>query len=67
MTSLKRLYRSTEERMLAGVLGGIAEYFAIDPTFVRLIYIALLFMSVGSLFFFYLIAIFIIPIDPGVR
>lgn len=64
---MKRLYRSTQDRMLAGVLGGIAEYFAIDSTLVRLIYIALLIMSIGSLIFFYLIAIFIIPINPGVR
>ena len=33
----KRLYRSTSDRMLAGVCGGIAEYFGIDPVFVRLI------------------------------
>ena len=28
----KRLYRSAHDRMLAGVCGGIAEYFQIDPT-----------------------------------
>lgn len=32
----KRLYRSNSNRMLAGVCGGIAEYFNIDPTLVRL-------------------------------
>ena len=31
----KRLYRSAHDRMLAGVCGGIAEYFQIDPTLVR--------------------------------
>ena len=34
--SNKRLYRSSTNYMLAGVCGGIAEYFDIDPTLVRL-------------------------------
>jgi phage shock protein C len=42
MTMAKRLYRSRTERMIAGVCGGIAEYFAIDPVIVRLITLALL-------------------------
>ena len=33
---MKRLYRSTYDRMLCGVCGGIAEYFQLDPTLVRL-------------------------------
>lgn len=42
-TQIKRLYRSREDRMLAGVAGGIAEYFAIDPTLARvLLFLALL-------------------------
>ena len=35
----KRLYRSTSSRMLAGVCGGIAEYFNIDPTIVRFLWV----------------------------
>jgi len=38
----KHLYRSRTDRMIAGVCGGIAEYFAIDPTIVRLIAVLLL-------------------------
>ena len=38
----KKLYRSTEQRVIAGVCGGIAEYFDIDVTIVRLIAVALL-------------------------
>lgn len=38
MTS-KRLTRSTHDRMLAGVAGGIAEYLNIDPTLVRLVFV----------------------------
>ncbi len=33
----KRLYRSKKDRMIAGVCGGLAEYFKIDPVIVRVI------------------------------
>jgi phage shock protein C len=39
---VKRLYRSRNNRMIAGVAGGMAEYFGIDPTIVRLIWVILL-------------------------
>lgn len=35
----ERLYRSSNERMIFGVCGGIAEYFEIDPTLVRLLFV----------------------------
>lgn len=38
----KRLYRSKRDRKIAGVCGGLAEYFDIDPTLVRVIAIILL-------------------------
>lgn len=37
----KRLYRSRSNRVLQGVLGGIGEYFEIDPTLIRLIFIVI--------------------------
>ncbi len=37
----KRLMRSTEDRMLAGVAAGVADYFSMDPTLVRLIFVLL--------------------------
>lgn len=39
---MKRLYRSETDRMVAGVCGGLAEYFKIDPVIVRLIFFILL-------------------------
>ncbi len=36
---IKRLYRSGSNRMIAGVCGGIAEYFNIEPSLVRVIYV----------------------------
>jgi len=38
----KRLYRSTENRMVAGVCGGIAEYFNVDPVLIRIAFVILL-------------------------
>lgn len=64
---MKRLYRSTKDRMVAGVLSGIAEYFAIDPTIVRLLFVIGLFFSVFTLAFVYLAAVFIIPNEGEMR
>jgi len=36
---MERLYRSSTQRMLSGVCGGLGEYFNIDPTLVRIVYI----------------------------
>lgn len=62
--SEKRLYRSRESRMLCGVCGGIAEYFNIDPTLIRLLFV-LLGLS-GSGILAYIIAAIIIPDSPVV-
>lgn len=59
----KRLYRSKGDRMLCGVCGGIAEYFDIDPTFVRLGW-ALFCALGGSGIIAYIIAAVIIPESP---
>jgi len=39
---MKRLYRSLADKKIAGVCGGLAEYFKIDPTIVRVIFVILL-------------------------
>lgn len=59
----KRLYRSRRDVMIAGVCGGIAEYFDIDPTIVRLIAVALI-LGWGSGLIAYFIAVIIIPKNP---
>lgn len=64
---MKRLYRSYNNRVLAGVLGGIGEYFNIDPNLIRLLFVAVLFASFFTVSLFYLVAIFIIPNEGGVR
>lgn len=59
----KKLYRSVESRMIAGVCGGLGEYFEIDPTLVRLITVALLLAGGGGLLA-YIIAWIIVPNAP---
>ena len=56
----KRLYRSKKDRMICGVCGGIANYFNIDPTLVRLAFV-LIAMGAGSVILAYIIAAIIIP------
>ena len=59
----KRLYKSRDNRMLSGVCGGIAEYFDIDPTLVRLGWV--LFCALGgSGILVYIIAAVIMPEQP---
>lgn len=59
----KKLYRSKTQVALGGVCGGIAEYFDVDVTIIRLLFVLLFFMA-GTGFLFYLIAWIIIPENP---
>ena len=59
----KKLYRNTENKMIAGVCSGLAEYINIDPTIVRLIW-ALIALS-GAGLVAYLVAAIIIPEKPS--
>ena len=56
----KKLYKSNTNRMLAGVCGGIAEYFNLDPTVVRLAWVAFCALG-GSRILAYILAAIIIP------
>jgi len=56
----KKLYRSKEERVIAGVCGGLSDYFKIDPVFVRLIFVFLALLD-GLGVILYIIFIFVIP------
>ena len=56
----KRLYRSKKDKMLAGICGGLAEYFDVDPSLVRLATV-LLCLYAGTGLLVYIIAAIIIP------
>jgi phage shock protein C len=64
-TPQKRLYRSRDQRMLAGVCGGIADYLGMDPTIVRLVTVLLGIVSFGTALIGYIIAAIIIPEAPA--
>lgn len=59
----KRLYRSRKENSIAGVCGGIAEFFGIDPTIVRLLFVAFA-LAGGPGIVVYIILALIIPEEP---
>lgn len=57
----KKLYRSRDNRMIAGVCGGIAEYFDVDPTMIRLAAAILLIVTNVPIFIAYIICAIVIP------
>lgn len=59
----KRLYRSSLDKQLGGVCGGIAEYLELDPSLVRIGSVLLLFVG-GTGFLAYLVAWLVIPLEP---
>ena len=60
---MKQLYKSNTDRKIAGVCGGIAEYFNIDPTLVRLLWVLFILLG-GSGVLAYIICAFVIPEAP---
>ena len=54
----KRLYRSGSDKVIAGVCGGIGEYFEIDPVLVRIITVILFFATGFALFIFTIISFY---------
>jgi phage shock protein PspC (stress-responsive transcriptional regulator) len=61
MENPKRLYRSDADKMIGGVCGGIAEYFTLDPTLVRIGYILLSLFTVFSGVIAYFILWIVVP------
>lgn len=61
----RRLYRSGRDRVIAGVCGGIAEYFRVDPVIVRVAAVALV-AAGGAGVLLYLAALLLVPAEGGV-
>lgn len=65
MDPVKKLYRSRSERMAAGVCGGLAEYFRVDPTIMRVLFIlAAVLTGFFPALLFYLVLIVLVPESP---
>lgn len=63
---VKRLYKSTSNRMICGVCGGIAEYFNMDPSIIRLIAVLVIAFA-GAGIPAYLVLALILPNDVNIR
>ncbi len=63
---MNKIFRSRTQRMVAGVCGGIGEYFGIDPTIVRLGFV-LLSLMVGGGLLVYILAAIILPEEATVQ
>lgn len=62
---MKKIYRSKSQRMISGVCGGIAHYFNIDPTIVRLVWVLVsIFSTAIPGLIIYLICVIVIPDKP---
>jgi phage shock protein C len=64
METPKKLYRSKKNKILAGVCGGIAEYYHQDPTIIRIIF-AVLGLGFGIGLLAYIVAWVLIPVNPS--
>ncbi len=60
-TNYKQLFRSSSNRMIAGVCGGLGEYANIDPTIIRLVAVLLVFVAGPATIVAYLILALLIP------
>ena len=60
----KKIYRSSKNKIIGGVCGGVAEYLDIDPTIIRLCWGAMAILSIGLGVILYIIAVLIIPMNP---
>ena len=63
---MKKLMKSGSDRKLCGVCGGIGEYFNIDSTVVRLIFVIVGLMSAGAGVLFYFLAALLMPQDDQI-
>ncbi len=60
----KRLYRSRNDRVIAGVCAGFGHYFNLDPVLFRVVAVILGFMSLGTVLLLYLVLALVIPLEP---
>ncbi|NGZ76863.1 PspC domain-containing protein [Saccharibacillus alkalitolerans] len=62
---MQRLYRSTQDRMLTGLCGGLAREFGVNPTLLRILFLVAIPLTSGAMLPIYFIASLVIPKEPG--
>lgn len=63
-TEYKRLYRSSSNRMIGGVCTGLASYFGIDPTLIRLLFVFGVLLGWPGFLIGYLVLLIVVPEEP---
>ena len=58
---MKKLYRIEQGKKIFGVCGGLAEYFKMDPTIVRVLWAVLTIVTWSGLFWVYIVCAFVMP------
>lgn len=65
---MTKIYRSKEDKIFAGVAGGLGEYFNTDSTIIRLVFLLVTFVTgILPFIFLYIVAALIIPAKAGVK
>lgn len=62
---MRKLYRSSRDKKIFGVCGGLADYLGVDATLLRILLVVVAVFSAGSVIFVYIIAGFVIPMEYG--
>jgi phage shock protein C len=63
MAQTRKLYRSRTNRTIAGVCGGLAQYFSLDPTLIRVLFVVLAVLG-GSGVILYVAMWIVVPNEP---
>jgi len=61
MTETRKLVRSTQDKRIAGICGGLGEYFNVDATVMRILFVAGFFLTGSLIFWLYLVLWIVIP------
>lgn len=61
---MSKLYRSTRDRMMTGLIGGISEAIGMDSTLLRIIFVISIFATGGTTLLIYFIAALVVPKEP---
>lgn len=64
MTETRKLFRSITDKQIAGICGGLGEYVNVDPTVMRILFVAGFFLTGSLVFWLYLVMWIVIPESP---